>query len=71
MRSSYPFFLVIFSFLSIGTLEGRDPKSLAQQFFFKPDMEDARVSPGNQYLSYISHNNSRSLMNYEFETGKT
>jgi dipeptidyl aminopeptidase/acylaminoacyl peptidase len=70
MRSSHPYLLILFSLLSIGLLEGRGPKTLAQRFFFKPEIEDARVSPGNQYLSYISYSGSRSLKNYEFETEK-
>ena len=70
MSSLRRILLIFLSLPFLGALNGRTPKSLAQQFFFKPDMEDARVSPGNQYLSYINYDGSRSLMNYEFITGK-
>jgi hypothetical protein len=56
--------------LLLASSEARKPRSPAQRFFMKPDIEYARVSPGNQYLSYVGYNGSRVLMTYEFETGK-
>lgn len=48
----------------------RKPKTLAEKFFFKPDIEDARVSPGSHSLSFIGNNGQRALFNHDFETGK-
>ncbi len=48
----------------------RNPKTPAQRFFMKPEIEDARVSPGNQYLSYIGYGSRPVLKSYEFETGR-
>ncbi len=66
--------IVVALFLAIAgsALAGtRKPKTLAQKFFFKPDIEDARVSPGNRSLSYIGNHGQRALFNYDFETGKS
>jgi len=56
--------------LLICVAEARSPKNLAQRFFMKSEMENARISPGNRYLSYIGDKGSRALMTYEFETGR-
>ena len=48
----------------------RKPKNLSEKFFFKPDIEDARVSPGNHSLSFIGNNGQRALFSHDFETGK-
>jgi len=66
-----PIVFVLSLSLALSSLAGpRKPKTLAQKFFFKPEIEDARVSPGNQYLSYIGNRSQRALFSYDFQTGK-
>lgn len=63
-------FAIVFASLLLSAGVARKPKTLAQTFFMKPDIEDARVSPGNHSLSYIGNSGQRALFNYDFQTGR-